>query len=414
MREREVFESRFQIFTAIIVFALLLKAIYDFSLSQLTGKTAVAALIVIALSLIPLKLKDRLTFFKDDFFLGLPSAIYLLLTGNVAVAKIAVFSGLMLSSLIPPRTRSISQFINETFAVYVSFIAFGVLKEVISIIPGIREWQIITIALIALALSYGYLKGYLISKYLNFKSSGIYRNYFSFNSVFIVLSASAALYMYTVQKEADYYRNLWIFLLPAVAALTVCILTGGRNRLYHVIHGVNGLLAGSEEDARLQRLSHEYAVGIANEIALPAVYTDKMALAAMLHDVGKSGMHEYSVEHILETISSARGEPLHAERGYSILSSIPGLLDIATIIKKHHEPAVNVRLTRSAKKELITLSQALNIVMSFAEKLVYASDEPITEKEAYKSLRRDAGLDYNPRLLRKLKEYLQRKGIKRL
>lgn len=406
--------DKFQMFLVIIIFILLVKGIYDFRLSQLTGRSITAAVLVLVLSLLPLKIKDGLTLFKDDLFLGLSPTIYLLLSGNIPVAKIAVFIGLLLSAVVPPKTRSLTRFVDETFSVYVSFIAFGVLKGVISLIPGITNWQIAAVTLLAPLFTYGYLKSYLISRTLNFKSSGIYSNYWSFSSCLVIFSIASALLMYSFKNEADYYKNLWLFLLPGILALIIYIFTIGRNNLYQVLNGVSSLITGGDEHLVAQKLSHEYALGMAYELGLKAIDMDKLALAVLSHNVGKAGMCEYSVGHIFDAISLAKGEPLHAQKGYRIFSTIPGFSDVSNIIKTHHEPAVNIKLTRTTKRELITLSQALNIAVNFAEKLVYVSNEPLTEKEVYKRLRKDSGWEFNARLLRKLKTYLGKKGIKGL
>ncbi len=86
------------------------------------------------------------------------------------------------------------------------------------------------------------------------------------------------------------------------------------------------------------RKAMEYCVGIARVLALDEDFVEKLALGALLHDIGKAAIQESILNRsqplTAEQYAIARS---HAMLGYDLLSGVERLRPIRHIIRSHHE-----------------------------------------------------------------------------
>ncbi len=104
--------------------------------------------------------------------------------------------------------------------------------------------------------------------------------------------------------------------------------------LSFVAEDVDGRLSGHEHSSAISR----WARTLAMEIGLDADEVRAAELAGRLHDVGKIVLPDDLLTKPVE-LSEAEWRVMaeHAEHGYRLTRPVPGLADVAEIIRQHHE-----------------------------------------------------------------------------
>ena len=411
---KQPLETRDYVFLALGTL-LIVKSLYTHSFPPAGVETYALSVLAFVLAAIPLVSLDRLTGLREAPNLGLAALTFFALQGQSDFARLVVLVAYLVSRALPRSPRAlVSGFYEVTFLSAAWFGGELARRVLLALLPGETA---------AAAAVYVVVAGYIyfrervwFSAVLGRRSpSGLRDVYAQAWSGFIGASFVGALGAFLARGTDGALSTTIVFVLaPVIIAGVGAWVSGERNRTVAASTGICRLILAGEEAAEARRRALSAVHGVASEISVSARDLDDLALATLLHDVGKAGMHEYSVEHLLETISSAKGEPLHAERGYAILAPIPGLARAADIIRRHHEPASAFRLDRKTKKRRDFLPHVLNVCVTFAERLAYGEGGTANEREAYKSLKKDAGWDFNPKAVRALKAYLERQGITRL
>ncbi len=78
------------------------------------------------------------------------------------------------------------------------------------------------------------------------------------------------------------------------------------------------------------------AVRVAEEMRLPLAHRQRLALAAIVHDIGASGAKDAAL--VLEYAYGAPAVRDHSEAGYALLSGFPPMADAAEVVRFHHVP----------------------------------------------------------------------------
>ena len=163
-----------------------------------------------------------------------------------------------------------------------------------------------------------------------------------------------------------------------------------------------------EHSKRIEKYCH--AIGC--ELQLSSMEMDSLYLLALLHDIGKVGIHSS----ILKKPSKLTAEELeemkrHPEIGYQIAKATPELEDVADLILSHHERWDGKGYPRGLKGEEIPLvCRIISVVDAFdamTNDRVYR--KAMTVDEAILEIERNAGKQFDPFVARILTGIIMRR-----
>ena len=204
--------------------------------------------------------------------------------------------------------------------------------------------------------------------------------------------------------------SLLFFAFPLLLTRHAFQLNLNIRRTYH--HTIRALSRAIEAQAP-NRQGHaervtDYAVGIARELGVQGEDLKKIAYAALLHDLGKLGLDEDSLDSLLESKSSWNGESPHAIVGAEILEQVDFLQDASKIVRFHHEPFSGNAIEQDG---LPIGARIINVASRFDELTTAESaDERLNFSQAIARLKKDQGLSFDPQVIRALIGLLQRRG----
>jgi len=181
-----------------------------------------------------------------------------------------------------------------------------------------------------------------------------------------------------------------------------------RRAYYNTIRA----LASAAETQYPQNCGHaqrvaSYAINIAREMGIHGRKLELVGYAALLHDLGKIGVDEDSLDSVLET-TSQDGEPPHAVVGAEILEQVEFLRNASNIVRKHHRAFDGER--RSEADHPIA-ARIINVA-SYYDKLTHAEkpEKRLTPNQAVTRIRKQQGFRFDPKVVRALTNILQRRG----
>ncbi len=188
-------------------------------------------------------------------------------------------------------------------------------------------------------------------------------------------------------------------------------LTKSRSTESRLVDNLIGTLgAKSEETEEHARRMERLALELGRRLDLTVEKLNELSLLSTLHDIGKVTISE----RILNKAGDLTEEEWeiikeHPERGYRIASASPEFAPIAEYILHHHEhwdgggyPA------ELAGEDIPLLSRIISIVDAFdvmTNGRPYK--EPMSEEEAVAELKRCAGSQFDPRLVKLFEEIVQ-------
>jgi HD-GYP domain-containing protein (c-di-GMP phosphodiesterase class II) len=156
----------------------------------------------------------------------------------------------------------------------------------------------------------------------------------------------------------------------------------------------------------------EISTTIARELGLTEEQIEQVRLCGLLHDIGKIGI----IEALLEKpalLSEDEFPPmrLHPEKGVSILTPIEQLHDILPGILYHHERIDGTGYPEGIKGDAIPLEARIIAVADSFDAMV--SDRPykdaLTPHQALRELEREAGTQFDARVVACFCDHLKRK-----
>ncbi len=154
-----------------------------------------------------------------------------------------------------------------------------------------------------------------------------------------------------------------------------------------------------EHDIRIKK----YCMAIGSELKLSSEEMNELSLLAILHDIGKVGIHQ-GVLQKPGPLSSVEWEEMkrHPEIGYRIAQNTPELTVVAKYILSHHERWDGNGYPRRLKEESIPLLCRIISVVDAYDAMTNdrAYRKAISKNEAMKELEVNAGTQFDPRIVK--------------
>ncbi|MCK8825291.1 PAS domain S-box protein [Fuchsiella alkaliacetigena] len=166
-----------------------------------------------------------------------------------------------------------------------------------------------------------------------------------------------------------------------------------------------------ESTEHIQRLKY-FGTEFAKFLGLSSAESDKLKLLIKFHDLGKVGI-EREIIHNAENLTEGEWSKVkqHSEIGYQIAKSSPELSKIAKEILSHHEWWDGSGYPQNIAGENIPLLARIFAIIEAYEVMtsgrLYQSS--ISEKEARKELKKQAGVQFDPELVEKFLKFLEEK-----
>lgn len=157
----------------------------------------------------------------------------------------------------------------------------------------------------------------------------------------------------------------------------------------------------------------DYAVEIARNMKFGEGSIDKIKTAAILHDIGKIGIHDYILNKPGKLEVSEYAEiQKHPMIGYNILNQVNNLTEVAIIIKYHHERYEGGGYPEGIGGDNIPIeSYILAVADSFD---AMTSDRPYRKammpQEAIDIVISESGRQFHPLVVEAFKKFVVKKG----
>jgi HD-GYP domain-containing protein (c-di-GMP phosphodiesterase class II) len=158
----------------------------------------------------------------------------------------------------------------------------------------------------------------------------------------------------------------------------------------------------------------EIARKIAMKYALGTAFTNRVALAGKLHDIGKITVSEDILDKPGRLNDDEYGKiKRHPETGFKILASVAEYLDIANVVLSHHEWWNGKGYPRGLKDHQAPLeSRIINVADAFDAMTVTRSyREAFSIDRAIKELKDFAGRQFDPDVVEKIVELYENNDL---
>lgn len=168
-----------------------------------------------------------------------------------------------------------------------------------------------------------------------------------------------------------------------------------------------------EEEEHGYRMVY-YCLKIASKLGVPPAKMDELELAAMMHDIGKITIQPGILTKPGKLTQDEWQEiKRHPEMGYRIARSAPELAGIADYILSHHERYDGKGYPQGLSKEDIPLLSRIIAVVDAFDVMTHHRPykKTLTEAEAKQELIKNAGTQFDPRIVEIMQEVLEEEKV---
>ena len=180
-------------------------------------------------------------------------------------------------------------------------------------------------------------------------------------------------------------------------------------RLQEMTRGVVRTIADALEAKDEYMFGHArrvsgYATAIGRRMRLDVATLEQLSLAAFLHDIGKIG----TPDHILLKPDAFTEEDwtciqLHSERGARMLSGVPEMEEVASIVRHHHEHYDGTGYPEALRDEQIPLASRITLVADAYDAMTSPRPfraEACSHEFALEQIRNQSGKHFDPEVVR--------------
>lgn len=155
-----------------------------------------------------------------------------------------------------------------------------------------------------------------------------------------------------------------------------------------------------------------YALAIARELNIHGQKYEDLGYSAQVHDIGRVGINEDSLDAVLESAAASEGEFLHAQLGAEIVGRVGFLNANAETVKMHHKPFSSHKTTIREAGTIPLAARIINVADTFDQLVdVKPMEERMTLEEAANRLKKESGLLLDPKIVRIFLALLRNKGL---
>lgn len=131
--------------------------------------------------------------------------------------------------------------------------------------------------------------------------------------------------------------------------------------------------------------------------------------SAFVH-LAKISQDQFSLESFLEKDKEEEGVPFHARLGAEVLEAVSSTKKLAEIVYNHHRPFF-LHKSRARQEGSLPLEARVIFLLNTFDELVHDSREPLRPEEAWRTIQKDQGFLYDPKLVRQLRRVLEEEGF---
>ncbi len=162
----------------------------------------------------------------------------------------------------------------------------------------------------------------------------------------------------------------------------------------------------SEQIDRVKNLVSK--IGFSLGLPLHSIFN--LILSSGLVHLAEISLDRFSLESFLERDNEEEGVPYHARLGAKVLESATSTRKLAQIVYNHHRPFF-LHKSRVREEGSLPLEARIIFLASAFDELVHDSRNPLRPEEAWRTIQKDQGFLYDPKLVRQLRKVLEEEGF---
>jgi len=154
----------------------------------------------------------------------------------------------------------------------------------------------------------------------------------------------------------------------------------------------------------------DLSLKIGSSLGLPSRSLFNLALSSSFVHLAEVSLDKFSLESFLEKDKEEEGLPFHARFGAEVLESTPSTKEIAAIVYNHHRPFF-LHKSRAKDEGSLPIEARIIFLVNAFDDLVHDSRDPLRPEEAWRTIQKDQGFLYDPKLVRQLRKVLEEEGF---
>ncbi len=172
---------------------------------------------------------------------------------------------------------------------------------------------------------------------------------------------------------------------------------------YSIMNSESGL---GEKIKRVRDLASK--IGFSLGISLDCMVN--LILSTAFVHLAEISLDRFSLESFFGKDKEEKGVPYHARFGAQVLESVPSVHKLAQIVYNHHRPFF-LHKSKIREKGALPLEARIIFLVDAFDELVYDSRNPLRPEEAWRTIQKDQGFLYDPKLVRQLRKVLEEDGF---
>lgn len=145
-------------------------------------------------------------------------------------------------------------------------------------------------------------------------------------------------------------------------------------------------------------------------LGLPLESMFNLILSTAFVHLAEISLDRFSLETFLEKDKEEEGVPYHARLGAKVLESASSNKKLAQIVYNHHRPFF-LHKSRAKEEGSLPLEARIIFLVNAFDELVHDSRNPLRPEEAWRTIQKDQGFLYDPKLVRQLRKVLEEEGF---
>lgn len=355
--------------------------------------------------------KESLILKKEAFFPFLAAISF-------PLALLAPYYFIFFASLLPqlyvfwernlPWSDFSNSFLKEFLPVSLAYLAYHFLSLI--------GWLADTPALLAfLLLIVFFLARLALQALLNLPSStysfsAYYRYEFDFSGRDLIFSLLLGYLFYLLFLDYHFWASLIYLLYLPYLFLWIRkeqLAREDEEFLLAIYYSIQTSESGLDEQINRVR---NLATKIGFSLGLPLNSIINLILGSAYVHLAEISLDRFSLESFLEKDKEEEGVPYHARLGAQVLEATSLTKKLAQIVYNHHRPFF-LHKSKVREEGSLPLEARIIFLVNAFDELVYDSRNLLRPEEAFRTIQKDQGFLYDPKLVRQLRKVLEEEGF---